>query len=514
MTKKRRLSLFFVLILLPEKYIIAMYIVKNKEVWKMKKKIAIICAAVMLLMSVSQSVGAVNVIMNSSFLKFPDQEPLVVNGTTLVPLRAVAEALGLDITWDDPTDTVVVKKDNFFVELVIGSDKAKTPGGVKTLSQCPVIINGRTMVPLRFIAEEMGLTVLWNQEYQRVIINGQVDTQTVVTPPVEEVSEVEDASEADNSVEEASTEVEEIIEEETGAAVEYISIDLPASSILLEIPDTYLPEDTDDEESFAYRSLDGFDAQHTYNWEIVSTYECYADENAKNGIMYIVQELGSYEGEVYDVARAADEYPERPESVDVDFGYLMSEAMRLIIEQACAENGVEVPEDMENLPEDEEELAVLVGFASAEEYSAYMETIDTQEIMEQIPEYIEYREWQIANSEYRTEVKEIDNAKSYAIRKFDEVFAEFDDETWAAIFSDNLNSDEEVRYEGVEILDFDGKKAVHATIFAEDPDDEQGVYEYYRYQDGDTLVTIFGGTLFGSEASPEICDILANMLIQ
>lgn len=491
--------------------------VKSKEVRKMKKKIALICAAVMLITCFAQSAGAVNVIMNSSYLKFPDQEPVVVDGTTLVPLRSVAEALGLEITWDDPSDTVVVKKDNFYIELVIGSDKAKTPGGVKTLAQPPVIINGRTMVPLRFIAEQFGLTVLWNQEYQRVIINGQVDTQTVVVPPVEEASETEDeATEpkaADEGEKPAETEEEEL-EEETGALVEYVSIDMPSATVMLEIPDTYFSEDTEDEESFAYRSLDAFDAQHTYNWEAVSLYECFADEDTKNGIMYIVQELTAYEGEEYDVARAGDEYPEEPERVNFDYGYIMSEVMRLIIEQACADNGVEVPEDMENLPEDEEELAVLVGFESAEAYSEYLGSIDTQALMEEIPEYVEFKEWQIAYSEYRTEVSEINAARTYGIRKFSQVQEELSDETWAMIFSANLNSDVEVRYENVEVMDFDGKKVIHATIYAQDPDDEQGTYEYYRYQDGDILLTIFGGTLFGDEPAGEIIEILSNMIIQ
>lgn len=490
--------------------------VKSKEVRKMKKKIALICAAVMLIMCFAQSAGAVNVIMNSSYLKFPDQEPVIVDGTTLVPLRSVAEALGLEITWDDPSDTVVVKKDNFYIELVIGSDKAKTPGGVKTLTQPPVIINGRTMVPLRFIAEQFGLTVLWNQEYQRVIINGQVDTQTVVTPPVEEASEAEEEVTEQSVTEgEKPTEVEdEVIEEETDQLVEYVSIDMPSATIMLEIPYTYLLEDTEDEESFAYRSLDGFDAQHTYNWDAVSLYECFANEDAKDGIMYIVQELTAYEGEEYDVARAGDEYPEAPERVEFDYGYITSEVMRLIIEQACADNGVEVPEDMENLPEDEEELAILIGFESAEAYSEYLGGIDTQALMEEIPEYVEFKEWQIAYSEYRTEVSEINNARTYGIRKFSEVQNELSDETWAMIFSDNLNSDSEVRYENVEVIDFDGKKVVHATIYAEDPDDEQGVYEYYRYQDGDILLTIFGGTLFGSEPAGEIIEILSNMKVQ
>ena len=178
------------------------------------------------------------------------------------------------------------------------------------------------------------------------------------------------------------------------------------------------------------------------------------------------------------------------------------------------DNGVDIPEDMENLPEDEEELAQLVGFASAEEYNAYLEGVDTQSLMEEIPEYVEYREWQIADGEYRRAADEIRKAREYAVRKFSEVQEEFEDETWAVIFADVLNVDGEVRYENVEVIDFDGKKVVHATIFAEDPDDEQGVYEYYRYQDGETLATIFGGTLFGGEASPEICDILSNMFIQ
>ncbi len=520
MQKKRLNRLFFawkcsnfVLILSITKYIIIVLYKKNKEVWKMKKKIAIICAAVMLVMSFSQSVGAINVIMNSALLEFPDQEPVIENGTTLVPIRAVAEALGLEVTWDDATDTVVLKKDNFYVELVIGSTVAKTSAGVKKLAVAPKIINGRTMVPLRFIAEEMGLIVLWNDEYQRVIINGQVDTQTAPIPPAEEpTGEAPTAEGVETATDTAADEV--VLEEETEAVpeIELTMITTPNTSLLFEIPDTYLPEDTDDEQSFAYRSLDGFDAQHKYNWEIVSQYECYADEDAKSGIIFIVQELEPYEGEEFDVARASDDYPEAPERVEFDYEYIFSEIERLIVEQICAEKEIEVPEGYEEM--EDEDLAIALGFESGEEMNAYMETVDTQALLYEIPEYVEFAEYQQANGEYRREVNEINNARNYAIRHFDRVYEELDDETWAMIFSSNLNSDIEVRYESVEVIDFEGKKVVHAVIYAEDPDDEQGTYEYYRYQDGDTLVTIFGGTLFESEASLEVSEILANMIIQ
>ncbi len=502
----------------------------------MKRKIALICAAVMLFICMAQPVGAVNVIMNSSFVKFPDQEPVVVNNSVLVPLRTLAETLGLEITWDDPSDTVVVKKDNFYVELVIGSNKAKTPGGVKTLSAAPVIINGRTMVPLEFIAEQFGLVVRWNQEYQRIVINGQVDTQTIVKPPVEETTdvetpEVEASSEVDAPVKEGESKEEEIIEEETEVSVEYTSIDLPSSSILLEIPDTYFPEDTDNEEGFAFRSLDGFDAQHTYNWEIVSLYECYADEESKNGILYIVQDLEPYEGEEFDISSMNQEYPiaperpERPRFPEIDWQEFQYEMKRAITAQLFIDLEIEMPEDVMEM--EEEQIIELLGL-DADTYDEQMQISMENADYSAVPGYDEYLAWQdeqqiyneeieIYNEEYGIyiqEYNEIAKVKNYAVRNFPSVVANASEEEWAILFSTILNTDEEVRYENIEILDFDGKKAVHAIIYAEDPDDEQGTYEYYRYQDGDTMVTIFGGTLFGSDPSPEISDILANMIIK
>lgn len=479
----------------------------------MKKKIALITVMIMVFMSIAQSVGAINVIMNSSFLPFPDQEPVVQNGTTLVPIRAVAEALGLEVGWDDPTDTVTLKKDNFYIELVIGSTTAKTSSGTKTLLTAPCIINSRTMVPLRFIAEEMGLTVSWNQEYQRVVIAGEVDTQTVPVPPVEETTDA--ASDATEPVEDGTDVViqdSEPVEEETEfieEVAELTFIDAQSSSISFEMPVTYLPEDTDSEESFAYRSLDAFDAQHTYNWEIVSTYESYAD--GTSGILFIVQDLGPYEGEVYDVARAMDEYPDAPEAVEIDFGYIMSEVERLIMEQMCAEMEVEIPEGYEEM--EDEELATHLGFESAEAMDEYMSVLVEEFDMYQIPEYADYMNYREEYNTYRADVDEINNAKNYAIRMFSEVKGEFDDETWAQLFTNHLNADDEVRYEGVEVIDFDGKKLIHATIYAEDPDDEQGVYDYYEYRDGDSVVTIFGGTLFGGEPAPEAVEALSGITV-
>ncbi len=507
----------------------------------MKKKIALICVAVMLLMSFAQPIGAVNVIMNSSFLKFPDQEPVIMNGSTLVPLRTVSEALGLEVTWDDPTDTVVVKKDNFYIELVIGSDKAKTPGGVKTLTQAPVIINGRTMVPLRFIAEQFGLTVLWNDEYQRVIINGQVDTQTIVEPPKEKPTVVEGATDViEGEKTEGEAVIEEAEEEETEVVIEYTEISMPSATILLEIPDIYFPEDTDDEESFAFRSLDGFDAQHTYNWDVVTVYESYADDDAKNGLLYIVQEFESYDGEDYDVSVIDAEYPDPPERPQYpeypdepeEYQYVEDERTRLALEQMYEEAGQEVPDFTEEADVLFETIMSDLGYDDMwtliMTLNEVIESIDPVDI-EGYDVWLSYQEETQAlrdmyNEEvamynedlrlYNEERAYIDKGKAYVFDNYASLFDKMDEEKWSEFISSRLNTDVEVRYENVEIVEIDDKKVIHATIYAEDPDDEQGAYEYYRYQEGNSLVTIFGGTLYGSEPSGEISDVLRNMMIQ
>ncbi|MBQ7876212.1 MAG: copper amine oxidase N-terminal domain-containing protein [Clostridia bacterium] len=503
----------------------------------MKKKLALILVLVMAFVSVGQSVGAINVIMNSSFLEFPDQEPVIENGTTLVPIRPIAEKLGLEILWDDPTDTVTLKKDSFYIELVIGSTVAKTSSGEKALLTAPKIINSRTMVPLRFIAEELGLTVSWNDEYQRVVIAGEVDTFVAPLPPQEEESVPDNAEDTAEPVENTTDEkpvTEEPQEDETTVDENAVFAEISAQSsmIMFEVPVDYLPEDTDDEESFAYRSLDAFDAQHTYNWEKVSDYQCFADGSATTGILYIVQELDPYEGEEYDISNMNQEYPEapvgpeRPQFPDIDWQIMQEELERVLLEQVFIDMGVEIPEDLAEL--EDEAILELLGLDSEEALSEQLQISMENADLSQVPGYDEYLIWQEENEiyreeqsiyqeEYRAYLEEyapIAATKNYAVRHFSTLYSQAEAEEWATLFTTVLNTDGEVRYEGVEILEIEGKAIVHATIYAEDPDDEQGVYDYYEYRDGDSLVTIFGGTLFGGEPGEDVIGALSNMTIQ
>lgn len=502
----------------------------------MKRKIALICVAVMLFTCIPKSVGAINVIMNSSFIKFPDQEPVIENGTTLVPIRPIAEKLGLEILWDDPTDTVTLKKDNFYIELVIGSTVAKTSSGEKTLLTAPKIINSRTMVPLRFIAEQLGLIVSWNEEYQRVVIAGEVDTFVEPLPPQEEESTSDKTEAAATPNENATNEqiAEEAKEEEATADENTVFAEISAqsSTIMFEVPVDYLPEDTENDESFCFRSLDAIDAQHTYNWEKVIDCQSFADGTATTGILYVVQMRDPYTGEEYDISNMNQAFPEapiapeRPQFPNIDFNLMQYEMERVILEQLFTDLGVEIPENLMEL--EEQEVIELLGLESEEALSEQINLSMGNADLSQVPGYDEYINWQeemsiyreeqaVYQEEYRAYLEEcmpIAATKNYALRNFSTLYSKEKAEEWVTLFTTALNTDGEVRFEGVEILEIGGKAIVHATIYAEDPDDEQGVFDYYEYHDGDSLVTIFGGTLFGSEPGEDVIGALANLTIQ
>ena len=112
----------------------------------------------------------IQVILNGSRLTF-DTSPILVNNTTLVPLRTIFEALGMEIDWDEATQTVTAQKDGITLTLTIGSTEASKNGESIFLLTAPQLsIEGRTLVPIRFIAESLGLNVTWIDATRTVII--------------------------------------------------------------------------------------------------------------------------------------------------------------------------------------------------------------------------------------------------------------------------------------------------------------------------------------------------------
>jgi len=86
----------------------------------------------------------------------------IINGRTMVPLRAIFEEMGATIEWDGTAQTATAKKGDNVVVLTIGSNSPTVNGRAVPIDQPGVVINGRTLAPLRFVAEAFGGTVQWD----------------------------------------------------------------------------------------------------------------------------------------------------------------------------------------------------------------------------------------------------------------------------------------------------------------------------------------------------------------
>jgi len=104
-----------------------------------------------------------------------DTPPIIKNGRALVPIRAIIEALGGTISWNGTTQKVTVSLGSNTIELWIGKSTAKVNGLVKPIDSTnskvvPEIIKGRTMLPLRFVTENLGCDVQWDGTTQTITI--------------------------------------------------------------------------------------------------------------------------------------------------------------------------------------------------------------------------------------------------------------------------------------------------------------------------------------------------------
>lgn len=99
-----------------------------------------------------------------------DVPPFVQNGRTLVPLRFIGEQLGASIAWDQAEQRVTYTRGATIIQLWIGRAEALVDGKAFPLDVPPQIVNGRTVVPARFVAQALGATIEWNGETSEVTI--------------------------------------------------------------------------------------------------------------------------------------------------------------------------------------------------------------------------------------------------------------------------------------------------------------------------------------------------------
>ena len=103
-----------------------------------------------------------------------DTAPVMENDRVLVPLRVVAESLGCTVEWEHAAQQVTIVKDTRKIILSIGNSRAYITDLEYTreiqLDTVPKIINDRTLVPVRFVAESLGCQVYWNEAERKVLI--------------------------------------------------------------------------------------------------------------------------------------------------------------------------------------------------------------------------------------------------------------------------------------------------------------------------------------------------------
>lgn len=90
-----------------------------------------------------------------------DISPVVINGSTMVPIRAIVEAYGGNVAWDGSSKKTTLTLGENQVEIIIGSTTAMVNGEKTAITTPAQIINSKSMVPMRFVLENLGITVEW-----------------------------------------------------------------------------------------------------------------------------------------------------------------------------------------------------------------------------------------------------------------------------------------------------------------------------------------------------------------
>ena len=143
--------------------------------------LALVMALSLSLPALAAEERGISVQLNGQMLTFTDAAPILEGGRTFLPFRAVFEAMGAEVGYDEASKTVTASRDGVSLTMVIGQRQATLAAeGVSLpipMDVEPFVRDGRTYVPVRFAAVAFGCQVGWDQDDQTVIL---VDTAKVL----------------------------------------------------------------------------------------------------------------------------------------------------------------------------------------------------------------------------------------------------------------------------------------------------------------------------------------------
>ncbi len=132
----------------------------------------------------SETSDKISVMVNRNLL-IGDVDPVNIDGRVLVPIRAIFEALESEVTYNEATQTAISnRKDGTVIKITADSKKAYVNEREVELDVPATVINGRILVPVRFVAENLSADVTWNDNRQMVVIEGGIMTY----PPIHNLS--------------------------------------------------------------------------------------------------------------------------------------------------------------------------------------------------------------------------------------------------------------------------------------------------------------------------------------
>ena len=122
-------------------------------------------------MSALAEEDVVNIYVDNEKVVFEDQSPIILDGTTLVPIRAVFETAGADVKWEQQTRTATLEKGKYTVKITVGDNVLYKNDTQVALSVSAINYNDRILIPVRAIGEAMDFDINWDGFHSSVHIS-------------------------------------------------------------------------------------------------------------------------------------------------------------------------------------------------------------------------------------------------------------------------------------------------------------------------------------------------------
>jgi len=167
----------------------------------MKRKFLALGMALLLAFTfpaVTLSANEISVTVDGQQVNFSGQAPVIVDGRTLVPVRGVFETMGFDVDWNPESRQATLSRANDVIIITIDSETFTSSGTNHTLEVPAQVINGSTMLPIRAVLESVGYSLNWDSTTSTVLITSSA-TGTTSTEEPEETPEHEETTEAATS---------------------------------------------------------------------------------------------------------------------------------------------------------------------------------------------------------------------------------------------------------------------------------------------------------------------------